>query len=89
MLWALQDPRNDQLLVLERAYFERPEPTVWDEGGTYVETDRGVPPDTESGVRHGLGEIVTALRRPDDHEPGGARQRPVGRPAGSDGTHRR
>ena len=61
VLWALQDPRNDQLLVLERAYFERPEPTVWDEGGTYVETDAVFTQTRSLEWNHGLGEIVTAL----------------------------
>jgi SAM-dependent methyltransferase len=61
VLWALQDPRDDQLLVLERAYFERPEPTVWDEGGTYVETDAVFTQTRSLEWNHGLGEIVTAL----------------------------
>ena len=29
----------DRLLVLEYPYFERKEPLVWDDPGTYVETD--------------------------------------------------
>ena len=29
----------DGLLVLEYPYFEQPEPMIWDEGGTYVQTD--------------------------------------------------
>ena len=77
VLWALQDPRDDQLLVLEHAYFERSEPTVWDEGGTYVETDAAFTQTRSSGVesrargdRDGL-----AGRGPDDHEPGRARAR--------------
>src|SRR5690606_24648129 len=31
--------RPDELLVIEHPYFEQPEPTVWDEPGTYVETE--------------------------------------------------
>jgi SAM-dependent methyltransferase len=61
VLWALQDPRDDQLLVLERAYFERSEPTVWDEGGTYVETDAVFTQTRSLEWNHGLGEIVTAV----------------------------
>ena len=39
MLWSLDDPREDGLLVVEYPYFERQEPQVWDERGTYVATD--------------------------------------------------
>ena len=61
VLWALEDPRDDQLLVLEHAYFERSEPTEWDEGGTYVETDAVFTQTRSLEWNHGLGEIVTAL----------------------------
>ena len=39
MLWTLADPRDDGLLAVEHPYFEREEPTVWDEPGTYVHTE--------------------------------------------------
>ena len=39
MLWSLADVRDDGLLVVAHPYFEQAEPSVWDEGGTYVETD--------------------------------------------------
>ena len=39
VLWALADPLPDGRLELGLPYFERAEPLVWDEGGTYVETD--------------------------------------------------
>jgi SAM-dependent methyltransferase len=61
VLWALPDPRPDGLLALELPYFERPEPTVWTEGGTYVETDAEFAHKTTHEWNHGLGEIVTAL----------------------------
>lgn len=61
MLWALADPRPDGLLVVEHPYFEREEPTVWDEGGTYVETDVVFEHNVTHEWNHGLGEIVTAL----------------------------
>ncbi|HET7013594.1 MAG TPA: methyltransferase [Streptosporangiaceae bacterium] len=61
MLWSLQDGRDDQLLVVEFPYFEREEPTVWDEGGTYVETDHVFVNNTTHEWNHGLGEIFTAL----------------------------
>jgi SAM-dependent methyltransferase len=61
VLWALDDPRDDHLLVLEYAYFERTDPTAWDEGGTYVDTDAEFTHTRSLEWSHGLGEIVTAL----------------------------
>jgi len=60
VLCALGD-RDDGLLVLEHAYFERPEPTVWDEPGTYVATDAVLQHTVSHEWNHGLGEVVTAL----------------------------
>jgi SAM-dependent methyltransferase len=61
VLWSLADPGPDGRLVVEHPYFERPEPTVWDEGGTYVETDVVFEHNVTHEWNHGLGEIVTAL----------------------------
>ena len=61
MLWALSDPRPDGLLVVEFPYFEREEPSVWDEGGTYVETDVVFDQNLTHEWNHGLGEVITAL----------------------------
>jgi SAM-dependent methyltransferase len=61
MLWALDDTRKDGLLAVEFAYFEREEPLVWDEGGTYVQTDVAFEHNVSYSWNHGLGEIVTAL----------------------------
>jgi SAM-dependent methyltransferase len=61
VLWALADPRPDGLLVLEHPYVERPDPTVWDEPGTYVTTDVEFVHTVSHEWNHGLGEIVTAL----------------------------
>jgi SAM-dependent methyltransferase len=61
VLWSVADPRPDGLVVLEYPYFEQPEPTVWDEGGTYVETDHVFTHNVTHEWNHGLGEIVTAL----------------------------
>lgn len=61
MLWALDDVRPDGLLVVEYPYFERPDPLVFTEGGTYVETDVEFEHNTTHSWNHGLGEIVTAL----------------------------
>ena len=61
MLWALEDSRDDGLLVLQYPYFERADPQVWDEGGTYVRTDVTFTHNRTNEWNHGLGEIVTAL----------------------------
>jgi SAM-dependent methyltransferase len=59
MLWTL-DERPD-LLAVEFPYFETAEPLVWDEPGTYVETDVSFTQTVTHEWNHGLGEIVTAL----------------------------
>lgn len=61
MLWALADPRPDGLLVVDLPYFERPEPSIWDQGGTYVATDTVFENNVSAEWNHGLGETVTAL----------------------------
>ncbi|MDQ1704400.1 MAG: hypothetical protein QOF18_766 [Frankiaceae bacterium] len=61
MLWTLADPREDRLLAVEYPYFEQPEPLVWDEAGTYVETDVEFEHTVTHEWNHGLGEVVTAL----------------------------
>jgi SAM-dependent methyltransferase len=60
MMWAL-DEREDDVLVVEHPYFERAEPNVWDQGGTYVETDVQFEHTVSHDWNHGLGEIITAL----------------------------
>jgi len=61
MLWSLDYARPDGLLVVSSPYFERVEPEVWEEGGTYVETTAVFTANTTHEWNHGLGEIVTAL----------------------------
>ena len=61
MLWALDDRRRDGLLAVEYPYFEREEPLVWDQGGTYVQTDVIFVHTVTHEWNHGLGEIVSAL----------------------------
>lgn len=61
MLWALDDERGDGLLVVEHPYVERAEPMVFDEDGTYVETDHAFTHTRTHEWNHGLGQIVTAL----------------------------
>ena len=61
VLWSLDYDRTDQLLVLQEPYFEQAEPQVYDEGGTYVDTDVEFTHNTTHEWNHGLGEIVTAV----------------------------
>ena len=61
VLWSLADIGDDGRLVIEHPYFERDEPTVWDEPGTYVETDVEFAHTVTKEWNHGLGEIVGAL----------------------------
>ena len=60
MLWAIDDAQADRLVV-DYPYFERPEPLVFDEGGTYVQTDVVFEHNVTHEWNHGLGEIVTGL----------------------------
>ncbi|MBV9193586.1 MAG: methyltransferase domain-containing protein [Solirubrobacterales bacterium] len=60
MLWAISD-RDEALLAVEYAYFEIEEPLVWDDPGTYVETEHTFANSVTHEWNHGLGEIVTAL----------------------------
>jgi SAM-dependent methyltransferase len=59
VLWSLDD-RPDGLAI-EYPYFETDEALVWDEPGTYVETDVAFTQNVTHEWNHGLGEIVTAL----------------------------
>jgi SAM-dependent methyltransferase len=61
VLWALDDERTDDLLVLDYPYFEHDEPLVSDEDGTYVETDHVFANTVTHEWNHALGEIVTAV----------------------------
>ena len=65
MLWALADPREDGVLAVEYPYFERDEPNVWDEQGTYVETDATFAHNVTHEWNHGLGDVVTAVLEAD------------------------
>ncbi|QNE20000.1 class I SAM-dependent methyltransferase [Kribbella qitaiheensis] len=61
MLWALDGDRVAGEVTLDYPYFETEEPLVWDEGGTYVETEAEFSNNLTHEWNHGLGEIVTAL----------------------------
>ena len=60
MLYALDQTRTDQLLVVEHSYFEQAQPQRWEEPHTYTDG-----PALQNQVNfewpHGLGEIVQAL----------------------------
>jgi SAM-dependent methyltransferase len=60
MLWALDD-RVDDRLVVDFPYFETAEALVWEEDGTYVETESAFQHTTTHSWNHGIGEVVTAL----------------------------
>jgi SAM-dependent methyltransferase len=60
-LWAVTEPRPDGLLVIEYPYFEQQEPMVWDEDGTYVETDHVFTHNVTHEWNHGIGEIISAV----------------------------
>ncbi|WP_432827506.1 class I SAM-dependent methyltransferase [Dactylosporangium sp. CA-092794] len=61
MLWSIDETRGDGVLAVHFAYFERPEPLVWDDNSTYVETEAKFTNNVTHQWNHGLGEIVTAL----------------------------
>jgi hypothetical protein len=61
VLWAVDETRDDGALVLDYPYFERPEPIVFEDSGTYVATDTTFTENVTHSWNHGLGEIVTAL----------------------------
>jgi len=48
-------------IAVEYPYFEREEPMVFDEGGTYVQTDAEFTTTTTHEWSHGLGETIMAL----------------------------
>jgi len=60
MLWSVDDETSDRL-VLRFPYFETPEPVVWEDDSTYVETDVVFTQNVTHSWNHGLGEIVQAV----------------------------
>ncbi len=62
VLASMADPTGpDSQLVIAYPYFEQPDPQMWDEPGTYVETDIEFDHNVTYEWNRGLGEIVTAL----------------------------
>jgi SAM-dependent methyltransferase len=61
VLWALAEPRPDGALALEFPYFETTAPMIWEDSGTYVETDVEFTATRTQEWNHGLGDIISAL----------------------------
>ena len=61
MLFTLADARPDGLLVVQYPYFEREEPLVLDEPGTYVATEATFTHTVTHEWNHGLAEVITAV----------------------------
>ncbi|HTJ35736.1 MAG TPA: class I SAM-dependent methyltransferase [Dactylosporangium sp.] len=61
MLWTIDETRGDGVLAVQFAYFEQPDPLVWDDATTYVATDVAFTHNVTHSWNHGIGEIVTAL----------------------------
>jgi hypothetical protein len=53
--------RTDGTLTIEYPYFEREDPLILEEAGTYVATDVAFQHNVTHSWNHGLGEIITAL----------------------------
>jgi len=60
MLWAMGDPRPDELLVLEYPYFET-DGTVFVESQSYVDHDEPLASPASVSFNHSLSEIFNAL----------------------------
>jgi SAM-dependent methyltransferase len=62
MLWSIDDADPEPArLTVRYAYFEEPDGNLWNEPGTYVETDHQFENTASVDWNHGLGEIVSAL----------------------------
>jgi SAM-dependent methyltransferase len=60
MLWSLDETRPG-VLAVEYPYFERDEPMIFDDEGTYVRTDAVFTQNRTHSWNHGLGEMITGL----------------------------
>jgi len=60
MLWSL-DETQAGVLAVEYPYFERAEPVIFEDEGTYVRTGAVFTQNRTHSWNHGLGEMITAL----------------------------
>lgn len=60
VLWAVDEDYPDRV-ALEYPYFETREPLLFEDAGTYVQTDAQFVHNRTASWNHGLGEIITAL----------------------------
>lgn len=61
MMWAIDERASAETLVVGYPYFETPDALVFDEPGTYVETDADLQHTVSHSWNHGLGEIISAV----------------------------
>jgi SAM-dependent methyltransferase len=61
MLWALDDERDDDLLVVAYPYFQTSEPLRWEFAETYTDGDARLANTVTYEWNHGLGEVIGAL----------------------------
>ena len=60
MLFAIDESHLDRLVV-DYPYFQRDEPLIFEDAGTYVETDVQFSHNVTHEWNHGIGETITAL----------------------------
>lgn len=60
-LWAIDERRADHLLVPAYSYFETEKPLIFDEEGSYVDTDVNFQHNRTASWNHGIGELLTAV----------------------------
>lgn len=61
MLWALDDERDDDLLVVRYPYFEQPKPMRWVAAQTYTGDEDELAHPVTYEWNHGLADIITAI----------------------------
>ncbi len=61
MLWTIDETREDHLLATRYSYFETEEPLVFDEEGSYVDTDVPFVNNRSASWNHGIGELLSAV----------------------------
>ena len=61
ILNALDDERDDRLLVVDHPYFEMPAPTRWESPFSYTGSEESVAQPVTYEWNHGLGEVVQAV----------------------------